>query len=288
MSADCYPPATLPAARIERVTKVGGKRSLGPGAINREVISPADLTSNSPFILLVEDFIQPQDGLHEHPHRGLETVTLVLSGEMEHVDHLGDHGISIPGDVQWMTAGRGIIHGGRPANGTNVHVLQLWLNLPNKQRNSVPGTRHQQRAQARLESSDGMTMRVYGEGFPGQWSQYPMSLRDIESFDGGQMNVTLPAGRTFLYMVTGQANIGGRKTVAGEVVQLAVSTSQTAIMIETQANSRIVAYSGQPIDEPVIVGGPFVAGSEEELRQAFTDFRLGKMGSEVQSNGKHG
>ena len=276
MIADTCPSATLPGAHIERVTKVGAKRSLGPGAINREVIPPTGLPSSSPFILLVEDFIAPQDGLHEHPHRGLETVTLVLSGEMEHVDHLGDHGISVAGDVQWMTAGRGIIHGGRPANGTNVNVLQLWLNLPEKQRHDIPGTRHQQRAQARLETSDGMTMRVYGEG-PQQWSEYPMSLRDIASVDGGEMNVTLPAGRTFLYAVTGQATIGGRKTVAGEVIQLAVSTSQTAIAIKAQANSRIVAYSGQPIDEPVIVGGPFVAGSEEELRQAFADFRHGKI-----------
>jgi len=276
MIADTCPSATLPGAHIERVTKVGAKRSLGPGAINREVIPPTGLPSSSPFILLVEDFIAPQDGLHEHPHRGLETVTLVLSGEMEHVDHLGDHGISVAGDVQWMTAGRGIIHGGRPANGTNVNVLQLWLNLPEKQRHAIPGTRHQQRAQARLETSDDMTMHVYGEG-PQQWSEYPMSLRDIASVDGGEMTVTLPAGRTFLYAVTGQATIGGRKTVAGEVIQLAVSTSQTAIAIKAQANSRIVAYSGQPIDEPVIVGGPFVAGSEEELRQAFADFRHGKI-----------
>jgi redox-sensitive bicupin YhaK (pirin superfamily) len=283
MIADTYPSARLPDAHIERVTKVGAKRSLGPGAINREVIPPTGLPSSSPFILLVEDFIAPQDGLHEHPHRGLETVTLVLSGEMEHVDHLGDHGISVAGDVQWMTAGRGIIHGGRPANGTNVHVLQLWLNLPDKQRHAIPGTRHQQRAQARLETSDGMTMHVYGEG-PQQWSEYPMSLRDIASVDGGEMNVTLPAGRTFLYVVTGQATIGGRKTVAGEVIQLAVSASQTAIAIKAQANSRIVAYSGQPIDEPVIVGGPFAAGSEEELRHAFADFRHGKI---VQSDDLH-
>jgi redox-sensitive bicupin YhaK (pirin superfamily) len=276
MIADTYPRAALPDAQIERVTEVGARRSLGPGAINREVIPPADLPSSSPFILLVEDFIAPQDGLHEHPHRGLETVTLVLSGEMEHVDHLGDHGISVPGDVQWMTAGRGIIHGGRPANGTNVHVLQLWLNLPSKQRHAMPGTRHQQRAQARLETCRGMTMHVYGEG-PQQWSQYPMTLRDIASFDGGEMSVTLPAGRTFLYMVTGQAHIGGRNTVAGEVIQFAVSTSQTAMTITAQGNARIVAYSGQPIDEPVIAGGPFVAGSEEELRQAFADFRHGKI-----------
>lgn len=276
MIADTYPGAALPDAHIERVTEVGARRSLGPGAINREVITPADLPSSSPFILLVEDFIAPQDGLHEHPHRGLETVTLVLSGEMEHVDHLGDHGISVAGDVQWMTAGRGIIHGGRPANGTNVHVLQLWLNLPSQQRHAMPGTRHQQRAQARLETSGGMTMHVYGEG-PRQWSEYPMTLRDIASSDGGEINVTLPAGRTFLYMVAGQATIGGRNTVAGEVIQLAVSSSQTAITIKAQAHSRIVAYSGQPIDEPVIVGGPFVAGSEAELRQAFADFRNGKI-----------
>jgi redox-sensitive bicupin YhaK (pirin superfamily) len=104
-----------------------------------------------------------------------------------------------------------------------------------------------------------------------------MTLRDIASVDGGEMNVTLPAGRTFLYMVTGQAHIGGRNTVAGEVFQFAVSTSQTAVTITAQGNARIVTYSGQPIDEPVIVGGPFVAGSEAELRQAFADLRHGKI-----------
>lgn len=267
----------LPVAQIAHVTRVGPERQLGPGVVNREVLAPDDLRASSPFILLVEDFISAQDGFHEHPHRGFETVSFVLSGEMEQADHLGHHSVSQPGEVQWMTAGRGIVHGGRPANGTDVHMLQLWLNLPNALRAVAPGTRPQRRERARLEDGDGMTMRIYGEGAPGQWSVYPMTLRDIEAQAGGAIDVVLPAGFTFLYVVAGAADVGGRNVVAGDVLRLARAASDTRLAIHAAGPVRIVAYSGAPIDEPVVVQGPFAAGTEAGIRRAFADLRAGRL-----------
>lgn len=261
--------------RIERVTRVGRERPLGPGVLNREVIAPDDLRANSPFVLLVEDFIEPQDGYHDHPHRGLETVTFVLSGELEHGDHLGNRGVSLPDDVQWMTAGSGIVHGGRPANGTTVHALQLWLNLPEALRAAPPGSRDQRRAQARVEHGDGMTVRVYGEGVPGAWSQYPMTLRDIASDGGGSIETVLPPGRTFLYVVSGAADIGGRAVTAGDVLRLAVAATPTALAVRSGGPVRIVAYSGEPIAEDSVAHGPFVAGSMDGIRRAYADLQAG-------------
>lgn len=267
----------LPAAQIEHATRVGPKRALGPGVLNREVIAPADLRANSPFILLVEDFIQPQDSAHEHPHRGFETVSFVLSGEMAHRDHLGDRGVSLPGDVQWMTAGSGIVHGGGPANGSHVHMLQLWLNLPNALRNAPPGARPQTRAQARLETGQGMTMRVYGDGSPGQWSRYPMTLRDIASERGGSIDVLLPVGRSFVYLVAGDAEVAGRRSVAGDVLRLALVAKGARLAVSSDGALRMVVISGEPIDEPVFVHGPFAAGSAAELHQAFADWQSGTL-----------
>lgn len=287
MSLESRTPHDYPAARIEHAMRVGPKRELGPGVLNREVIPPSDLRANSPFILLVEDFIAPQDSPHEHPHRGFETVSFVLSGAMAHRDHLGGRDVSMAGDVEWMTAGSGIVHGGGPANGTQVHMLQLWLNLPNALRNAAPGARPQRRAQARLETGFGMTMRVYGEGAAGQWSHYPMTLRDIESVGGGAgaIDALLPPGRSFVYLVSGDAEVAGRRCVAGDVLRLALADSATILPISSDGALRIVVYSGAPIDEPVLVHGPFAAGSTAELRQTFADWQSGTLLQTVPSAG---
>jgi redox-sensitive bicupin YhaK (pirin superfamily) len=264
-------------ARVERRGHAGAFRELGPGVLNRMIAPPDDLKANSPFVLLVEDFIQPQGDFHEHPHRGLETVTFVLSGEMEHGDHTGSRGVSQPGDVQWMTAGRGIVHGGRPANGTTVHALQLWLNLPNAIRDSAPGTREQRRAAAVVEEVDGITMRTYGLGDDPRWSVHPMTLRHLTSENGGRIDVVVPGReRMFLYVLEGKASIASIEAGAGDVVWLAVSEEPARFAIEAQAGINIVAYSGVPIDEAVVAGGPFVAGSQAELQKSFQDFEQGR------------
>ncbi len=131
--------------KIVEVSEVGALQPLGPDARNRIVVPPERFEAHSPFVLMVEDFISGGHEYHLHPHRGIETVTFFLDGEMEHIDNFGTTGIVHAGDVQWMTAGHGIMHGGRPHGSRPVHALQLWLNLPAELKMSAAGTRVQRR-----------------------------------------------------------------------------------------------------------------------------------------------
>jgi hypothetical protein len=263
-------------AVIERIAHAGPSRALGPGVSNRMLVTPDDLRQQSPFILLVEDFIGPQGDFHEHPHRGLETVTFILSGMLEHGDHLGSHGVLQPGDVQWMTAGRGIIHGGKPADGSTVHGLQLWLNLPNALRKAPPGTRVQRRDTAIVERTHGAKAHTYGENGVPPWSRTPMTLTDIEIAAGGRYDLKLvPEHRTFVCVIDGEPRIGGTPYRSGDIVWPAIGKTEAHLPITSDGPARLVAYSGVPIDEAVFAGGPFVAGSEAELHRDFADLRSG-------------
>ena len=261
---------------IERVTHAGQRRALGPGVSNRMLVTPDDLRQQSPFILLVEDFIGPQGDFHEHPHRGLETVTFILSGTLEHGDHLGSSGVLQPGDVQWMTAGSGIIHGGRPADGSSVHGLQLWLNLPNALRKAPPGTRVQRRDTAIVERTEGATARTYGKDGAPPWSRTPMTLTDIDLAAGGRYDLKLaPGHRTFVCVIDGNPSVDGAPYRSGDILWPAIGATEALLSIAGDGPARLVAYSGVPIGEAVFAGGPFVAGSEAELHRDFADLRSG-------------
>lgn len=267
-------------ASVERVERIGPLRTLAPGVRNRFVVEPTNLDRTSPFILLVEDFIQPGTDFHQHPHRGLETVTFVLSGALSHRDHLGTVGISNAGDVQWMTAGRGIEHGGCPVGGP-VHALQLWLALPEGLRESEPGTREQRRSAAMVRDVDGGTVATYGtpsgpEGKP--WSVRPMTLTDVSLESPGSADVEIaPGDRAFLYVIEGPVMFGGHSFLAGDVVWLKEGIHPSRVFLEAQNAARVVIYAGAPLNEHVIVAGPFAGGSVAELEQVFADFRTKRL-----------
>lgn len=263
---------------IERITRAGQRRALGPGVSNRMLVTPDDLREQSPFILLVEDFIEPQGDFHEHPHRGLETVTFILSGTLEHGDHLGSSGVLHSGDVQWMTAGSGIIHGGKPADGSTVHGLQLWLNLPNALRKAPPGTRVQHRNSAIVERTHGATAITYGKDGAPAWSRTPITLTDTDVAAGGRYDLKLaPGHRTFVCVIDGNPDVDGVPCRPGDILWPAISATEALLSIAADDPARLIAYSGVPIDEAVFAGGPFVAGSEAELRRDFADLRSGEI-----------
>jgi len=264
-------------ASVERISHVGPRRSLGAGISNRMVIAPDGLQGQSPFILLVEDFIGEQADFHEHPHRGLETVTFVLEGALEHGDHLGNTGVLEAFDVQWMTAGGGIVHGGRPARGSSVHALQLWTNLPNALRNATPGTRVQRQADTMVEVRAGVSIRTYGTNAIEPWSRHPITLRYIDGTAGAAGGLAITSEeRCFVYILAGAPLVGGWPCRAGDVVWCALSSRETVLPIAGNARFRAVAYSGRPIAEDVVAGGPFVAGSAIELEAWLSDLRAGK------------
>lgn len=268
---------------ILEVTEVGSLQPLGPGARNRIVVSPERFSGHSPFVLMVEDFIFGGHEYHMHPHRGIETVTFFLDGEMEHVDHLHTDGVVCAGDVQWMTAGRGIMHGGRPHGSHPVHALQLWLNLPARLKMSAPGTRIQRRAEARSQEAPGASVRYYGATDPAdgtsRWSVWPMTLADVWLEQGATYDLTVKSGdRMFFYVLSGEIATGATRLRAGQTAWLDIATDgDRAVPLEAVGTAtRMVAYAGVPIDEPVVAHGPFVMNTEAEIRQAYADLQSGR------------
>jgi len=288
------------AERVESVREVtrvttAHRQSEGGGFIVRRPFPGAEVYSVDPFLLL--DEMGPVDyapgeavGAPDHPHRGFETVTYVLEGEMEHEDSAGHRGKLGPGDVQWMTAGAGVIHSEMPSQrireqGGRVHGFQIWVNLPKQHKMSRP--RYQEYASGELpvaKSADGKaTVRVIaGEALGAHAvieTRTPIVLQDWTLQPGGDVRVSVPAGlQAFVYVFEGSARVG---TAAREIDegQMAVLGPGTSVRLSgANGPGRLLLLAVAPIREPVARYGPFVMNTRSELLQAFEDFQSGKMG----------
>lgn len=249
----------------------------------------------SPFLLL--DHAAPTEfaptgerrGVGQHPHRGFETVTIVYQGELEHRDSTGSGGRIGPGDVQWMTAGSGIIHEefhseAFARQGGFMEMVQLWVNLPAKDKMTPAGY------QALLDGDipdialkgDAGRLRLIAGTFQGQHGPAktftPIDLWDIRLNAGKSLTLDLHEGRNVaLVVLRGTVQVNGRERA--EAGQLALF-DRTGDRITLQANDDAVVLllSGEPIDEPIVGHGPFVMNSEQEIHQAFSDFHSGRFG----------
>jgi redox-sensitive bicupin YhaK (pirin superfamily) len=272
------------------VVRVETKTRLGPDAQvddKHVIISPARPELTDPFLVLSEDrFSSP--GFEWHPHRGLETVTLVVDGVLEHGDNLGNAGALTTGDVQWMTAGRGVIHRELAFRDERAHTLQLWVNLPGERK--LTGTRYQdllagrrpvvERDGARIDLIAGEAGGIIGPAV----TEWPISGAIITLEPGRRLSHVLPGrDRAFLYVLRGRFTVAGRTVRAGQIAwsDPVPGTSVSSIALETgegDTQSVVMVYSGQPIGEPVVFGGPFVMNTQAEVDQAFRDFRSGRFG----------
>jgi hypothetical protein len=251
------------------------------------IITPMHPTLTDPFLLFAEDWFSTS-GFEWHPHRGLETVTLVLDGVLEHGDNLGNAGALVAGDVQWMTAGRGIIHRELAFRNERAHVLQLWVNLPGQQK--MVATRYQdlrapdrpvvEREGARLDVISGRIDDVSGPAL----NNWPISGTLITLEPTARLEHLVPGvDRAFFYVLSGEVTIDGHDLRAGQIawsdpVPQATVSAITLATGDGDEPSVIVAYSGQPIGQPVAMGGPFVMNSQAEIDQAFHDFHSGRFG----------
>ena len=254
-----------------------------PTHANRMVVAPADFADHSPFLMMAEDWFAPPAGYPTHPHRGMETVTIVLKGALEHRDHTGGHGMLRDGDVQWMTAGKGVMHSEMPGR-EGVHSLQLWLNLPASHKLTAARYADQHAADAGLLKGEGWEARVYagrqGEVEAAHGSTYPMGLVMLRADAGATVELEIPADeRGFLYVIEGAAEIGGSAIAAGQVAWLDPSGAEGAppdtLTIRIRTKLQAVLFSGKAIDEPVVAYGPFVMNTQEEIQQAYADYRAG-------------
>ena len=268
---------------VKRVETAQPPGRSAPTHSNRMVIAPDDFAAHSPFLMMAEDWFAPPSGFPTHPHRGMETVTIVLEGSLEHRDHTGGRGLLEQGDVQWMTAGKGVLHSEMPGP-QGVHSLQLWLNLPASQKLTPARYADQHAADAAVAHGHGWEARVYagrqGEAKAPHGSTYPMGLVMLRAEAGASCQLQVPADeRAFLYVIEGSARIGGAAIAAGRTAWLDPTGPGDAppdvLTIQAETAFQAALFSGVAIDEPVAAYGPFVMNTDEELQQAFADYRSG-------------
>jgi len=272
----------------------------GGGFLVRRPFPRAAFSDFDPFLLL--DEMGPMEvapgeakGAPDHPHRGFETVTYLLSGDMEHKDSRGHAGRLRPGDVQWMTAGAGVIHAEMPAaefarTGGRMHGFQLWVNLP--KRDKMINPRYQEIPASQIPkatSADGLvTVSVIaGEAMGAKAvieTRTPIIYLHYRIEPGGAATPQVPASyNAFAYIVEGYGLFGaeGERAGDGQVVLFAQDGDEVRIEnpADAKATLEILFIGGVPLNEPIARYGPFVMNTEGEIRQAIDDYREGRMGA---------
>jgi redox-sensitive bicupin YhaK (pirin superfamily) len=281
-------PNTAMARGIDRVRT---RTMLGPDAQVDDkavIIGPDNFGLTDPFLLLSEDWFS-SPGFQWHPHRGVETVTLVLDGVLEHGDSLGNRGALEPGDVQWMTAGSGIIHRELAFRNEHAHTLQLWVNLPADRK--LVATRYQdlRAGDHAVRTAPGVSVAVVSgssDGIVGPAANHWPILGLLLTLDPAtDYTELLPADhRAFCYVLAGRLEVAGRPVRAGQIAwadPIAADRRPTALAMRTpdgDERTRVMLYAGRPLGEPVVAGGPFVMNSKAQIQQAFADFHSGKFG----------
>jgi redox-sensitive bicupin YhaK (pirin superfamily) len=211
----------------------------------------------------------------------MQTVTVVLEGALEHRDHTGAHGMLKAGDVQWMTAGHGVLHSEMPYGKDTAHTLQLWLNLPRAMK-MIPARYQDQRlADVPIRKLKGGEVRVYagrsGEVNHLHGSDYPMSLLDIWLNAGVRLGQEISTrDRGFIYVLEGRAKIGGQDVSKNQVAWCEPGEGDE-LSIAAEEDFRGLLFSGEPIHEPAVAYGPFVMNTRQEIQQAFLDYQAGKL-----------
>ncbi len=247
----------------------------------------------SPFLLL--DYGGPAEfpptserlGVGPHPHRGFETVTIVFDGEVEHRDSSGAGGRIGPGDVQWMTAGRGVVHEefhGREfaRRGGPFEMAQLWVNLPRKDKLTAPRYQEIHAAQIPSVEHGGARVRVIAgelDGARGPALTFsPLDVWDLRVERAGSLELPSPDGHTAaLVVLSGEVRIGAATVREAQVARF--ERRGAGLRVEASAGAHLLFLGGQPLDEPVVGRGPFVMNTEAEIWQAIADFQAGRMGA---------
>ena len=267
----------------------GIRASDGDGVQLTRIIGSVELESLDPFLLLdAFGSDKPQDyigGFPSHPHRGFETVTYMLAGKMRHKDSAGNEGVIEAGGVQWMTAGKGIIHSEMPEQDEGLLAgFQLWVNLPANQKMSEP--KYQERPKDEInqeQRGNGTNVTVIA----GTTKMGTEGIIENELIDPTYWDVELLAEskfddlvniehNAFIYLIDGSIEIGELRKLINKG-QLAVLSEGTDVFIKATKDSRFLLIAGKPINEPVVRAGPFVMNTREEIQQAFNDYNAGRL-----------
>jgi len=282
----------LTPIRISRAVEqliVGQATSDGAGVKLTRLFGQSLQKRLDPFLMLdAFGSDRPGDyiaGFPEHPHRGFETLTYLINGRMRHSDNAGHSGLLESGGIQWMTAGRGIVHSEMPEQQDGLlEGVQLWINLPAAAKMQAPGYRDVQCEEIpELELPGGGRLRIIAgtsHGVAGA-VQRPVTeplILDVHLPAGGEFSQALAADRNaFVYVYRGEMWIAERKIAAQQLAILANRADADSVTLKTGAAGRAILFAGLPLREPIVQHGPFVMNTADEIAQAFADYRAGRL-----------
>jgi len=274
---------------VERLV-AGQATSDGAGVKLTRVLTQNLQQRLDPFLMLdafgsdkPDDYIA---GFPDHPHRGFETVTYMLAGRMLHRDSAGNEGLLENGDVQWMTAGKGVIHSEIPQQEEGVmEGFQLWLNLPKRDKMNVPWYKDFKNNQLpKYVTNTGVDVTVIAGESNGVAGAVTRDITQPRYLDihmpGGvtfEQNL-LPAHNAFIYVYRGEVSIAGQAVPAQRMAILTNDSVSDGVVIEAQTDAKLILISGQPLKEPIVQYGPFVMNTQQEIYEALSDFREGRLG----------
>jgi redox-sensitive bicupin YhaK (pirin superfamily) len=280
------PPLSSPR-RIERLIS-GQPTSDGAGVKLTRVLTNDLQQRLDPFLMLdafgsdqADDYIA---GFPDHPHRGFETVTYMIAGRMRHRDSAGNEGLLENGGVQWMTAGRGVIHSELPEQEEGLmEGFQLWLNLPGARKMQAPWYRDFKSPELpRLRTAEGAEVTVIAGQSAGTAGAVqrevtePLYL-DIHLPAGAHFEQPLPASHNaFIYVYRGQVHLGGQTVPVQKMAILANDAGSDGVRVQADRDSRLLLIAGRPLREPIVQYGPFVMNTKQEIYQAVSDFQSGQ------------
>jgi hypothetical protein len=255
------------------------------GARVRRSIGSAKLRNFDPFLLLDEFTVAPPAGFPDHPHRGFETVTYMLKGKVSHEDFAGHKGSIGPGDLQWMTAGRGIVHAEMPAAQEASTGLQLWVNLPRKDKLCEPAYQEMLDGDVPRATVDGAEVKIIaGEQFGVHAkvvTRTPILYIDVKLEPGKKLEHAVNATYNgFVYVLQGSGTFGDTKEKSDAHTTLVLGDGATLDVEAGDEGLHYVVIAGEPINEPVVQYGPFVMNTREEIMEAMRDYQSNSNGFE--------
>jgi len=273
----------MPDRKIREMVR-GRKTTDGAGVHLVRVLGPATVEAFDPFLMLDSfDSRNPDDytaGFPMHPHRGIETITYLIAGEIDHEDSLGNAGRIGPGQSQWMTAGSGIMHQEMPQPAERMLGLQLWLNLPREDKMTAPQYFDITSALIGEKPVDGGLVRVISGSYAGvrgaQPSYIPATIYDVTLQPDASLTLpTSPQDNVFVFLIEGDAVIEGG-TIAEKTAVLFGEGDSVTVAATAEASARFIFCAGKPLHEPVAWGGPIVMNTDAELDQAFAELNTGR------------
>ena len=284
--------AVAQSRTVERLV-AGQATSDGAGVKLTRVLTQDLQRRLDPFLMLdafgsdnPDDYIA---GFPDHPHRGFETVTYMIAGRMRHLDSAGHEGLLENGGVQWMTAGRGVIHSEIPEQSEGVmEGFQLWLNLPGRDKMNAPWYRDFSNGDLpKFVTRDGVAATViaghsHGVGGAVQREATEPLYLDLHLPAGSTFAQSLPAQHNaFVYVYRGEVSIGSTTIGKQRMAILKNDKQADGVVLQASAHAKVLLLAGQPLNEPIAQYGPFVMNTQQEIHQAINDFRAGRLGEKA-------